>query len=28
MKPIVNASQPNLLFEGDFDGILYLRADP
>jgi hypothetical protein len=27
-KPIVNASQPSLLLEGVFDGILYLRADP
>jgi hypothetical protein len=26
-KPIVNASQPSLLLEGVFDGILYLRAD-
>jgi hypothetical protein len=28
MKPIVNASQPSLLLEGVFNGILYLRADP
>jgi hypothetical protein len=27
-KPIVNASQPNLLLEGVFDEFLYLRADP
>jgi hypothetical protein len=28
MKPIVNASQPNLLLEGVFDGFLYLKTDP
>jgi hypothetical protein len=28
MKLIVNASQPSLLLEGIFDGIIYLRADP
>jgi hypothetical protein len=28
MKPIVNASQPILLLEGVFNGILYLKADP
>jgi hypothetical protein len=27
-KPIMNASQPSLLLEGVFDGILYLKADP
>jgi hypothetical protein len=27
MKSIVNASQPSLLLEEVFDGILYLRAD-
>jgi hypothetical protein len=27
-KPIVNASQLNLILEGVFDGIPYLRADP
>jgi len=27
-KPIVNASQPSLLLQGVFDGILYPRADP
>jgi len=27
-KPIVNASQPSLLLEGLFDGILYHRVDP
>jgi hypothetical protein len=27
-KPIVIASQPSLLLEGVFDGILYLKADP
>jgi hypothetical protein len=27
-KPIVNASQPDILPEGVFDGFLYLRADP
>jgi hypothetical protein len=27
-KPIVNSSQPSLLLEGVFDGVLYLRADP
>jgi hypothetical protein len=27
-KPIVNASQPSILLEGVFDGILYLRANP
>jgi hypothetical protein len=27
-KPIVNASQPSLLLERVFDGILYLRANP
>jgi hypothetical protein len=26
-KPIVNASQPSLLLEGVFDGIIYLRVD-
>jgi len=27
-KPIVNASQPSLLLEGVFDGIIYLRINP
>jgi hypothetical protein len=27
-KLIMNASQPSLLLEEVFDGILYLRADP
>jgi len=27
-KPNVNASQPSLLLEGVFDGILYLRVNP
>jgi len=27
-KPNTNASQPGLLPEGVFNGILYLRADP
>jgi hypothetical protein len=27
-KPIVNASQPSLLLEWVFDGILYFRANP
>jgi hypothetical protein len=27
-KPIVNASQPDLIFEGVFNRFLYLRADP
>jgi hypothetical protein len=27
-KPIMNASQPSLLFKWVFGGIIYLRADP